>query len=275
MFPSCGRVFRGRREFGFCQYQWPDWYVQIEYILPNPERASTVRLYSILPDHHELLTSFGRAGVLASFALARIATGACRHALHRHRPCCALLATAWRRLAVRHPHRIIAAAARHRRNAPAAPGPASLRRAPHRAAAAAPCTASPGAGRAGPASFATVVAAYQPQRRRAMGGRTGAAQRQLRRAAVLGRPCPGRKPAPPAHGGAKRRNPVFHAPPAGRSARRFACTLAPGAAPGGRRHEYRVRQTPGTAARRAAVPASHSFFTATTCVCGSACPCPS
>lgn len=219
------------------------------------------------------------AGGPAPFAMARFAAGACRHALRRYRPCAALVPAAGRGLAGRQPGRAPAAAARHRRDAPAAPGPASLRRTPHRPAAATPSAPGPGAGRAGAAAFAAAVAAHRAWRRRTVGGRAGAAQWQLRRAAVLGQPCARRKPAPPAPGGPGRRNLVLHAASAGRRARRLAGPAAPGAAPGGGWLAHRFPQAPWTAARGAPVPAAwpapYFFSLATTCVCGSACTCPS
>jgi len=135
---------------------------------------------------HELLRfNLCSAGIVAPIALARFSAGARRCALRRYRPSGPVGPAARRRLADRHARRPAAAAARHRRDAPAAAGAGERRGAPHRAAAAAASAAGVGAGRARRAALATDLAARRAHGGRAVGGRTGAAQRQLRRAAVV------------------------------------------------------------------------------------------
>jgi hypothetical protein len=165
--------------------------------------------------NHAFFTNPCYARRIAPFTVACLAAGARPYPLCRHRPPGLVEAIAGRRLADRHPDRFIVATARHRRNAPAAPGAGGGGLAPHRAPAAAPSAAGAGAGRARRAAVPADLAALQPRGRCAVGGRAGAAQRQLRGAAVLDQPCARRKPAPPAPGGPVRRNPVLHDAPAG------------------------------------------------------------
>ena len=73
----------------------------------------------------------------------------------------------------------------------------------------------------------------------------------------------------------RRQHPVLHAAPLARRAGCIARAAAPVRAAGRRRHRDRLHQAPGTAARRAPVPApATSFIIATPCDSGSACACP-
>ena len=195
---------------------------------------------------HELLRfNLCSAGIVASIPLARVAAGARRRALHRYRPSGPVGPAARRRLADRHARRPAAAAERHRRDAVVAASAGKRRGAPHRAAAAAASAAGAGAGRARRAALATDLAACRAHGRCAVGSRTGAAQRQLRRAAVLAAARARGKPAPAAPGRAGGGDPVLHDASAGRRAGCLAGAAAPDAQAAGGRHRDRLRQTPG------------------------------
>ena len=117
---------------------------------------------------------------------------------------------------------------------------------------------------------------HQPQQRRIVGCRTGTAQRQLRRSGSCGAVLFWQNHA---RGETLRRLHLAAHSGAGQ----FAGALAAVVAPGPRRARHRIRETPQTAARRAAVfaPASasasaaDSFCTAAPCDFGSDFICPS
>src|SRR5471032_362656 len=236
---------------------------------------STVYAYSIsFGFFYATFRLDGRAGSLAPIVVARLATGPGGHALPGHGLCRAVGAAAWRRLARWLPDRLAAAASWVWRVAPAGASLGAAGWFAHRAVTAAPSAAGTGPGGAGTGAIATAVAAQCRQQGCFMGGRKYPAQWQLWRAAVLAAACARRQPAPLAPGGAGRQYPVLHAAPAAWRTGCVAGAAAPVLAAGVRRHRDRLYQTPGTAARCAAVPAlATSFFTAAPCVSGSAFAC--
>lgn len=185
----------------------------------------------------------------APVPLACFAAGAQHLALYQHRLPGARQPAARRRLANRIDDGPAHAAAWDRRAAPAGAGAVQGAEAADRFPAAAASTSGAGPGRHGRPARIGTVAARRPHCRCTVGGRAGAAQRELWRAAVLAASDPRRKSAAPDPGGAGGRDAVLHDPAARLGAGPVAGAAALGAAPARRRPGGRVREKARSAAR--------------------------